>query len=370
MLNSKKEKQTTTRKTLKQDELEILERYKLIKEKAKDANLDPNDLKHGWIKFEHGSYFFTNPLYEKVEVQDIMKDFDFEEKLKNIKKVNIQKIDLSDKNLNAKFDRLIISDVHLGMDPSDKGRSLYDVSWNQQDINHAIEEIINHAIKKQQSKILYIVELGDFFDGFNGQTTRGGHSLVQNMSNQEVFDCGLAFKLSIVEALAPYYDEITFHNINNDNHSADFSYFLNSAFKQLCSKLYDNVKVVNQLKFFDYQIIGNYCFVTTHGKDSQHMKHGLKPKIDDNQISRITEYLAECNLLNKGYTIIVEKGDSHQYLFDNASSDIFSYYNFPSLAPSSNWVQTNFKRGRRGFIHFNYYEDSKSINEYFFKKTK
>lgn len=366
-MSEKKKSNSTNRLRLKPDEVELIERYRLITKHANDAGLDVKDAKHGWLKSDSASIFFTNPLHEYPNAEEEVKEFDFEKALKNVKKVKVDSI-APTKDLNARFDRLVISDVHLGMDPSDKGQSLYDSSWVQKDIDHAVKEIVTHTIKNQKSTDLYIVELGDFFDGLNGTTTRGGHHLAQNMSNQEVFDCGLRFKLSIIESLIPYYDKITFHNINNDNHSADFSYFLNSSLKQLCDRMYDNVFIVNQLKFIDYTIINNYCFVTTHGKDSVHMKHGLKAKIDDRGISRITEYLAEENLLNKGYIIIFEKGDSHQYLFDNASSDIFSYYNYPALSPSSNWVQTNFKRGRRGFIHFNYFEESKSINEYFFKK--
>jgi hypothetical protein len=32
------------------------------------------------------------------------------------------------------------------------------------------------------------------------------------------------------------------------------------------------------------------------------------------------------------------------------TSDDFYYFNYPALSPSSQWVQNNFKKGRRGFI--------------------
>ena len=34
-----------------------------------------------------------------------------------------------------------------------------------------------------------------------------------------------------------------------------------------------------------------------------------------------------------------------------ATSDDFYYYNYPALSPSSQWVQNNFKKGRRGFVN-------------------
>ena len=35
---------------------------------------------------------------------------------------------------------------------------------------------------------IYVCDLGDAVDGWNGYTTRGGHKLPQNMSNKEVFE--------------------------------------------------------------------------------------------------------------------------------------------------------------------------------------
>ena len=155
-------------------------------------------------------------------------------------------------------------------------------------------------------------------------------------------------------------------NICNDNHSGDFSYFVNQFFKTYVERDLKNVHVINQTSFIDYEIIGNYCFVATHGKDTHNLKHGFKAKIDPNQINKILGYLNTKQLLNKGYEIIFEKGDSHLYLFDSASSDAFKYYNYPAFSPSSSWVSANFQLGRSGFVHFNYNEQRKSINEYFF----
>jgi hypothetical protein len=96
------------------------------------------------------------------------------------------------------------------------------------------------------------------------------------------------------------------------------------------------------------------------------MKFGFKPKLDPNQEKKIIGYLNANDLLNNGYEIIFEKGDSHQYLFDNSTSDLFSYLNYPAFSLSSNWVATNFQKGKSGFIHYNYFEGRKSLNEYIF----
>lgn len=361
-------------------EFEIIKQYRAIQQSANEMGLDEEDVKHGWLKTKDASLFFTNPAHRGKDGKDGVLDIDnldFKKLLGDIPKFDF-KVDLDRGGIVKKglFDRVVLSDVHIGMDPTNKGRSLYDgLEWNKKVLFDRLEKIVEHVLENQKSNVLYIVDLGDFLDGFNGQTTRGGHSLPQNMSNQDCFDAGFSFKVALIENLIPHFDHIHFRNINNDNHSADFAYFVNSAFKSYCDAAFPQkdksgerrVQIVNQTKFIDYEIIGGkYCFVTTHGKDSQHMKGGFKPKLDAGQVNKILGYLNTMQLINRGYDIIFEKGDSHQYLFDSSTSDQFKYYNYPALSPSSDWVATNFQVGQSGFIHFNYYEKRKSVNEYFF----
>lgn len=344
---------------LNAEEFELIEQFRAIKETANEMDLNDADVKHGWIKNKKASLFFKNPNFGKSEAIT----FDFDAIFKDVVKLEKPNNILT---LEGEFDRLVYTDAHIGMDSSDNGRSLYDSSWTKEDIINRLDRIVRHTLQMQKSRHLHLIDLGDFTDGFNGQTTRGGHALVQNMNNQQAFDCGLMFKISLVEQLYPHFDSIILVNINDDNHGGDFSYTINSALARYCEVRFNNVTVRNQIKFIDHEIIGNRCFVTMHGKDKVHMKYGFKPKLDVKQINQIIGYLNSNNLLNKGLEIIVEKGDSHQYLFDSSSSDIFKYYNFPSMSPQSNWVQTNFQHGHSGVIHFNYFKNSKCINELIF----
>jgi hypothetical protein len=346
---------------LNPQEFDLIKQFRAIKEKSNEMGLNENDVKHGWIKTKDASLFFSNPSFDSGKELDL----DFEKILESAPKLNIEKV--GKKVYDGEFDKLVFTDVHIGMDTSDKGRSLYPSEWNEDILFERLEKMISYTLAKQNSNVLYLLDLGDYLDGFNGQTTRGGHALPQNMSNQKAFDVGFTFKTMLITYLAPFYDTIHVRNICNDNHSGDFSYFVNQFFKKYIERDLKNVKVTNQTQFIDYEVIGNKCFVTTHGKDTHNMKFGFKPKIDPGQINRILGYLNTNQLLNKGYEIIFEKGDSHLYLFDSSSSDVFKYYNYPAFSPSSNWVAMNFQLGRSGFVHFNYGADQKSINEYFFK---
>jgi hypothetical protein len=344
------------------EEFEIVAQYRAIKNQANNLGLDDKDVKHGWLKNKDASLFFKNPNFgNEFDVNKV----DFEKLFTDVPKIEVIKV--KKKDYKGEFDKLVFTDVHVGMDASDKGRNMYETEWNKTILFYRLTEMVNFTLAKQESKVLYISDLGDFLDGFNGNTTRGGHSLPQNMSNQEAFDVGFMFKVRLLEALAPHYELIVMRNVCNDNHAGDFAYFVNQAVKSYINTQLKNVQIINQTSFIDWELVGNYCFVSTHGKDTHNLKFGFKPKIDPNQVNKIVGYLNTQQLLNKGYEIIFEKGDSHLYLFDSATSDVFKYYNYPAFSPSSNWVATNFQLGRSGFVHFNYGLLTKSINEYFFK---
>ena len=246
-------------------------------------------------------------------------------------------------------DRLIYTDVHTGMDASRKGLALYSADWNEKELNLRIDIMINTMIKEKRSDVLIVDELGDYMDGWDGETTRGGHKLPQNMTNEEAYDIGLSAKVRLANELSKHWKHVVFNNINDDNHAGAFAYTINSAFKRIVDVTISNVEVVNHRKFINHYYIGRHCFVITHGKDSRNLKLGLKPKLDPKQIETIDQYLKNNDVYKNAQYIEIAKGDSHQFLLDISSSDDFEYLNLMAFSPSSEWVQTNFKKGRSGF---------------------
>lgn len=265
-------------------------------------------------------------------------------------------------------DRLVYTDVHIGMTTNENGYSLYGGKWDEEEILARLEIMIGWVLHKQDSDVLLIDELGDFMDGWDGETVRKGHSLPQNMDNETAHDVGLNFKIRLIDALIPHYRKIICHNICNDNHAGSFGYTVNSAFKKFIELRYKNVEVVNIRKFIDHYRYGSIIPVLTHGKDGKNLKFGFKPILDDKQVKKIKNYIDEHCLLIKGVRIIFSKGDSHQDLMDKTTSDAFDYYNYPAFSPSSEWVQTNFQKGKSGFYFYNIREDgSESVHPYYFK---
>lgn len=287
--------------------------------------------------------------YAAKQDKEEVKDFDFEGIVKkHIKRLDSLVVPIIDKA--ADFDRLVISDVHIGMETNKYDNSMYAVKWNKEEVLKDCKRIAEAAIKERQSNFIVVDDYGDLMDGFDGKTTRGGHELPQNMTNEEAFDTAVEFKIKLIEPLLNHYSRVEVNNICNDNHSGAFGYFVNETMKQILELKYDNVKVKNHRKFINHYFIGNICFVISHGKDDKSLKFGFKPQLKPDSIEKIDQYCKNNNIYKTADLVIFCKGDSHQALFDMCSSDDFYYFNYPALSPSSQWVQNNFKKGRRGFF--------------------
>ena len=139
----------------------------------------------------------------KKEIQEV-KDFDFESIIKkHITRVDITPLEFSRVN---DFDSLTYTDVHIGMETDPDNNSMYAIEWNKDEILRYAKNLVQVTIQEKQSPLLVVDELGDFLDGLNAKTTRGGHSLPQNMTNEEAFDCALEFKMILIDGLVGNYE--------------------------------------------------------------------------------------------------------------------------------------------------------------------
>lgn len=250
------------------------------------------------------------------------------------------------------FDRLIFTDAHLGMEPQGGKNTnpMYEASWTQKDIEETVRVMIEQTLANKRGDLLVVSDLGDFLDGFGGHTTRGGHGLPQTMSDKEVFAFALKLKISILDRLIPFYKEIWWNDITNDNHGGTFSWMLSHAFKNLAETKHNGKAIVNVVdKFMHHYTIGCHTFIECHGKDSIEMKFGLKSSPDAKAIEKVDHYCKKHNLYN-GNLIEFSMGDQHQSKVDETTSNDFEYIAYPALSPASNWVATNFTSQRRGFV--------------------
>jgi hypothetical protein len=330
-----------------------------IKDACDSMGVSVKDSDFMWLKNKGASVRVKNPYYKKVEekdAEDILGKF-----LENFSQ-KIQRVDLPKKEVkqDGSFDRLVYTDTHVAMTPNKDGYSLYGGVWNEEQLMKRLNEMVTHVVRFQASDTLYIDDLGDFFDGFDAKTVRREHDLPQNMDNQKAFDVGFEFKRQMIDMLSQIYAKIVTHNVCESNHSSSFDYIVNSALKTYCEKVY-GIEVHNFRKFIESYSVGNYTFILTHGKDSKNLRFGFKPFLDAVQKEKISNYIDINGLHHPNVKIEFSKGDSHIWLFDGSTSDRFNYFNYPAFSPSSEWVQTNFKRGQSGCMFFNYREDGFNI---------
>lgn len=307
--------------------------------------LPRHDIKSYKLVSHTGTPYY-NILFKDNE---IIEDVDLLVSISNLL-IDVPKVKLIKRPDSKLTDRLIYTDVHVGMDASRKDLAQYAMDWNKDELFKRVNIMISEVVANKTSNTIIVDELGDYMDGYNAQTTRGGHHLPQNMTNEECFDSGLTAKMILVKELSKHWEYVVFNNICEDNHAGSFGYIVNSAFKSLCEVSFNNVEVNNYQKFINHYFIGSHCHVITHGKDSRNLKFGFKPHLDAKQIEKIDQYLKNEKIYNKAEFIEFTKGDSHQYLMDCASTDDFDYFNVMAFSPSSEWVQTNFKKGRSGFV--------------------
>jgi hypothetical protein len=295
------------------------------------------------------------------EIKQCLNELDFDK----INKVYSKPINVNSDNIL----RIIITDIHVGMETNEDGNGLYGEIWNENVLSDRVDVILKKVssfVKFKKYKEIHLINLGDFMDGWDGQTVRKGHNLPQNMDNKKAFKVGLNFFVDLYSRLSAFNIKIVIHSITNSNHSNDFDYIVNYSAKEILKAKYLNIEYNIYQRFIGHYIAGKHCFIISHGKDAKNLKFGFKPILDSKQKDKIKEYIKHHNLEN--YYCTFEKGDTHLQLIDSMSMDGCDYNNYLAFSPASEWVQTNFSKGRSGFniMDVNLKENEKGLTTFYF----
>ena len=263
-----------------------------------------------------------------------------------------------------------LSDKHIGA--MTKSDSMYNNEYNREVFKSRLNLVYDKILKTVSMfgafDSIYVCDLGDAVDGWNGYTTRGGHKLPQNMSNKEVFETYVEEHKSFFDTLfqsgfANNYKVIT---QTNDNHGGDFSYISAKALQYYIEGKYDAEFILME-KYLEHFEYGNHIFIFTHGKDNEDRKFGLPLQLNDKTEVFINRYI-EYHKLDKSKNIHLIKGDLH-----NESQQVveaFRYRNVLSMYGASKWIHTNFGPGIAGASFDVIEKDTNDIYSFYLKFNK
>ncbi len=333
--------------TNQQLRLNELRYNKGVLDACENVGVDPTNTPMLWLKTKTESVRVTNPLFVPKQEKEIT------ETIKEAIESVISKITTLDYNFkikplqsNEKALKVTIADDHVGLEPNPNDLGLFKYEYNAEIYANSYEKVFTSIVKEYNTHgifdIILLDNLGDEQDGWNGFTTRGGHTLPQNMTNAEVFETCVDVKVKMVKTLieSEMCKKIVLRKVTNDNHSGDFGHTINIAVKKIINLLYssDLVEVETLTKFMEHRFYGEHCFILTHGKDTNQMFKGLPLDLNDKTINFVNDYIRFYDIKSK--YVHLEKGDLHRIGYNKCST--FDYRNFMSFAPPSSWVQHNF----------------------------
>jgi hypothetical protein len=252
------------------------------------------------------------------------------------------------KSKNDKMISIFSSDKHIGAMTA--RNSIYSNDYDRDEIFRRHELLVNEIIDEhntfgQFSKLVFY-DLGDALDGMDGQTTRGGHNLPQNMDSREQIDTFIEVTIKTMETIinADIAEDIWFIATTNDNHSGAFGHGAIRAAQMYLQAKYPQIKTFVTAKMLDHITFGDHTYIFGHGKDDIDMKSGLPIVINDKAEGFINDYIDRKRIKSKYIHVVT--GDLHQSAETFAKR--FKYTKVMSMYGSSKWIHTNFGSGKAG----------------------
>lgn len=197
---------------------------------------------------------------------------------------------------------------------------------------------------------VHVISLGDQLNGWNSQTTRGGHE-VKSLSNKEQFDM-------YVDARVHFYDFLVgsglssnyfIHDVENSNHSGNgFSYMANQTLNMYLKAKYPSVQQRSYHEVIDGFSYGNHVIMFGHGKDEKFQKRPM-PAVLDAKTDLYLYDLAATNRINPpDSNVTFYKGDLHQHGLQ--CGKFGRYVNVPAISGNSDYGDINYGNARPGAL--------------------
>lgn len=297
-----------------------------------------------WHLYKKGVWEYS------IFVKHIASDFYTSEELKRkfatlIPEYKPKTINLVKSPDELKFD-FYMSDLHAGaiIENSIFG-SVYNKDILMERLNQAADRISRHKGKYEQFNIIVT---GDQLDGYNAETTRGGHKL-NSLSNKQQFDIYIAAMIDFYSRVLPlgYGREVNIINVDNSNHSGNgMSYIANTALKFWLHGNFPQVNIENRTEPIFTKEYGIHAFAYTHGKDEKYQKRPFPYTLNAATDTFLCDYFRQNGYSDKECHLI--KGDLHQY--GEQDGKFGRYLNLPAVIGGNDYSELNFGSTKPGAL--------------------
>lgn len=320
----------------------------LIEEKSADDLVMltlHNKENHYLKKLEHDRNRLTESRLKEItkkyfELKESIADFS--EFLENVEFKITPVNHIKPKIITDKTIILYLSDMHIGAEVS--SYSIYDNRFNLKIAQERLKTILNKVISLSANfniSNIVVCNIGDSVDGYNEQTTRGGHTLPQNMNNKDQFKNYIQLMLEFFAGLSSSgcFSDIKYRCVDGGNHDGDVGFMINKSLEACLEILNPEIDTIVFEKFIDYFTIDNHTFVLCHGKDAKDMFKNMPLVLNSTIENKINEFL-DYNDLQLRKNISFVKGDLHQTATTYGKR--FRYKSVSSFFGSSEWIHKNF----------------------------
>ena len=286
----------------------------------------------------------------EAKLKDVIKDFsDYKKSVESIIKASLADNPIKAIKPNTPVEGrtqdliLHLSDLHIGAKVSTD--CLYENSYSLEVVRERIQKLLNQLQGKQYDTIV-INLLGDMLDGMNGETTRGGNPLPQNMDNYEQVNNYINIMTDFMFSLHAMNicNHIKVYSVKCGNHDGIVGYTATMALFARLELIFPNYEFKLFNDFFGYYEFKGHKWIICHGKDDEYMKKGLPLNLGLKEKNMIYDWLDSKEIYGRNIHFI--KGDLHTENINSCYK--LDYRNVLSFFGASDYSAYNFDRGNKG----------------------
>lgn len=258
------------RKRLSQEEANLVDQFRRVKDEAINAGVDPQDVKSGWLKTDESSLYFTNPDYKTREQkgiesvrQEIIKELqEYSPKYPKIKRSP------------SKDGHLLVvdpADIHIGkLSSSFETGTEYNQQIAVKRVIEGVQGIIDKSSGWNIDKILFIGGNDILHTDTPRRTTTSGTPQDTDGMWYDNFLTAKQLYVDVIEMLMQVADvHFTFNPSNHDYQSGFFlAQVIETHFRKSKNITFD--VSIKHRKYYQY---GKNLIGTTHGDGAK--QHNL-----------------------------------------------------------------------------------------------